>query len=240
MARRRITTGISFRVGRRSYVDPFTAFGQVQKQANVIRKHLGDLTRPFDEISQSLLLNIKARFDTGELGEPPYRESGIKRSRFTKAARRARGTQPEGPTLKQTGRLQKAIHRVPSPTKAESGGQREVYRLVIGVNSSIAPYYKQQFLGGVWEVPIREGPRGGRYFDPDRFPDASMSSAQFWGPRWTRLSSLPESTTEVQIPPTEFLYLSPDDAAYTKEIILRWAEKVVAGTYFEIQRGGKV
>lgn len=222
----RIKTGISFRVGTKNFSTANEAFDQFMSQFNFIRQKLGDVTRPFNYIAGALIPRIKARFDTGELANPPYRETTIPRSRFTKAARKAKRTLPDGPTLKQTGNLQRAIERKKSPTKSKIGTQREVFRLVIGVNSGIAPYYKTQLMGGTWIVPIRTGPKGGEWFDPDRLEGSQMTSEQFWGPKkWSQLSLYPTSARVVEIPPTNFFYISTEDERVINRIFVKWYGK---------------
>ncbi len=213
--------GITFKVGNRIFDSPEGAFNGIQRRLTKLSKVLGDLTRPFDEVAAVIVPRIKARFDTGELARPPYRPGNTRRSRFTRNIRRARGEDPDGPTLKASGKLQSAVSRRPGPTKSAEGGQREVHRMTIGINSSRAPYYKEQILGGIWEVPVRVGSRGGQYFDPDRVSGASMSSSRYWGPsRWSRLSKLPEGFKEVAVPPTNIFHMTVDDESIIRNILL--------------------
>ncbi len=215
--------GITFKVGNKTHSTAATAFGGLRSRLTALSTQLGDLTRPFDEISAVILPDIKHRFDTGELADPPYRPGNSVRSRFTKNARRARGFDPNGPTGKASGNLQRAVQRMPGPTKSESGGQREVHRLTFGVNASAAPYYRDFINGGIWEVPVRLGTRGGMHFDPDRLPGATMSSSTYWGPkRWAQYAKLPEGFKRVEVPPTNIFHLSSDDNSVIRNIILDW------------------
>lgn len=215
--------GITFKVGNKRFDSPDRAFSGIQKRMVKLSKVLGDLTRPFDDVAAVIVPRIKARFDTGELGRPPYRSANTRRSRFTRNVRIARGEDPDGPTLKASGRLQSAVSRRPGPTKSAEGGQREVHRMTIGINSSRAPYYKEQILGGVWSVPVRIGSKGGQYFDPDRIRSAGMSSSRYWGPqRWEQLSKLAEGFKEIQIPPTNIFHMTVDDEALIRNILLDW------------------
>ena len=216
--------GITFKSGTRSYGNGDAAFANVQTRLRKLSVELGDLTQPFDEISSIILPEIKRRFNTGELGDTPYRDKKTRRSRFTRNVRRARGQDPDGPTLKASGDLQAAVERKKSPTKNRLGGQREVRRLVIGINSGKAPYYRTQLEGGTWEVPVRIGKRGGMHFDPDRVPGSSMSSSRYWGPRqWVHYAKLPEGIKEVQVPATNIFYMHDDDAKMIRNVLLDWA-----------------
>jgi len=213
--------GISFKVGNRIFASPEGAFDGIQRRLTKLSKVLGELTKPFDEVAAVIVPRIKSRFDTGELGRPPYRPANTRRSRFTRNVRRARGEDPEGPTLKASGRLQSAVSRRPGPTKSAEGGQREVHRMTIGINSSRAPYYREQILGGIWNVPVRVGPKGGQHFDPDRLRGSGMSSSRYWGPkRWEQLSKLSEGFKEVTIPPTNIFHMTTDDESLIRNILL--------------------
>lgn len=226
-----IKTGISLRVGSKNFNTVDDAFKEFMHQTNLIRRTLGDMTRPFNHIAGALLPRIKDRFNTGELGLPPYREEAYEKSRFTKASRKAKGLSVLGSTLKQTGKLQKAIERKRSPTRGKIGEQREVFRLVIGVNASAAPYYKIQLMGGIWRVPIRKGPKGGNWFDPNRLEGTQMTSERFWGPKkWSQLSTYPEATKVVTVPPTNFFFISTEDKQVITKIFVNWYSKIFMKT----------
>ena len=237
-----IKTGISMRVGTKNFLEVTDAFAAFTHQTNLIRQELGDLTRPFNEIvgvpggSRGLIPRIQSRFDTNELSKPPYRDSDIARSDFTQAARFAKSHDPNGSTLNSSGNLKRSIYRKPSPTKGKNGAQREVYKLVIGVNGGSAPYYKDQLMGGVWNAPVRKDSSHDHlpgYFDPDRLPGSVISSADFWGKRWAYISSLPENTTIVTVPATNFLFISTEDAKYITNIFSKWFVNFISSHEFK-------
>ena len=216
-------SGITYKVGNRTYTNSSVALRRFALPLDRLSRQLGDLTKPFDDVAGMLIPHIKLRFRSGELGRPPFRENRSRRSRFTKAARRAKGQDPDGPALSASGDLERAVERKSSPTKSATGGQREVMRLVLGVNGSIAPYYRTQLLGGTWQVPVRIGPRGGMHFDPDRLEGSTVSSAQYWGPqRWAQYEQLAEGFKEVQVPATNFFHMTREDDNEIREILLTW------------------
>ena len=215
--------GITFKAGNKTYGTAEEAFRGITRPLRSLQKQIGDLTKPFDQIAGVMVADVKHRFNTGELGYPPYRPAGNKRSRFTRNVRKAKGQDPDGETLKASGDMRDAVQRMPSPTKSKEGGQREVYRLVLGVNGSKAPYYRKQLLGGIWEVPVRIGPRGGMHFDPDRIPGSSMTSSRYWGPnQWKHYEKLPEGFAEVEVPPTNIFHMSTVDDNEIRNILLDW------------------
>lgn len=216
------TPGIRYTVGSKTFTDAAKGFEAWEKGLLELKKELGDLTRPFDEISSQLLINIQQRFKDNTFGQAPFVSQT---SRFTKHARRARGHNPQGSKLFASGTLAGSIKRSPSPTKSDLGGQREVFVLRMGTVG--APHAKRQILGGVWIVPVRQGPRGGKYLDVEKLTGSTMSGEQFWGERWGRISSYPESTTRVIIPPRNFLQLFDNDRQVISSTIQGWIQQVI-------------
>ena len=223
--------GISFKTGTsvysRNFTDPNDAFKAMQGTLKALKKNLGELTRPFDELAGILIPIIKQRFNTDELSDKPYRKTNYPRSRFTRNARRARRTNPDGATLNSSGRLRDSVRRLPSATKSSEGGQREVNKMAIGYDGS-APYFRTQTLGGVFEVPVRLGRRGGKHFDPDRLENSLMTSEQYWGKkRWAQYSSLPEGIVSVSVPATNPFVMRGPEQQIISTVLVSFLQKVM-------------
>lgn len=219
-------TGISIRVGRQN-VGSFPAATRIfQKKLDALQRQLGEMTRPFNEISPLLIANIKRRFDSGSLAGPPFRKETFKRSHWTMKAREAKSQNPYGPTLLASGSIRDAITRKDSPTKSPGGKQREVYRLVIGITGGSVPYHKEQLWGGTWEVPVfAKLNRNGEvtyYLDTERL-DGAMSNQSFHGPIiYNYIKDEERTTINVSIPETNFLMITPIEKRITTRIFNKW------------------
>jgi len=212
--------GIKFTVGGKTYDDATASFEEMSSKLKIIKKSLGDLTKPYDEISSGLLANIRNRFNDNTFGNPIYSKQ---KSGFTRQVRKVRGASGDT-TLKATGRLRDSVHRVPSPTKNELGEQREVFVLRIG--SSRVPYALKQLEGGTWEVPVRVNDKGRKFLDVDKIDDAIMSNAEYWGKRWKKISTFETDEHIVQVPSRNFLALFPEDREFIDNIINEWLTKI--------------
>ena len=139
---------IKFTFGGRNYEDSIAAFDGMADTFYRLQKEIGELTPLFNKIADPLVGIIQDRFEDGRLNASPYNEDapGAKRSKFTKLAR----VNPNGPTLKDTGRLQRSIRRIKSPTKSSTGGQREVSTLRIGTVG--VPYAEEHLFGGTFTI----------------------------------------------------------------------------------------
>lgn len=187
------------------YDSPGAAFEALGKELEVIRNHFGELTPLFNNVADPLIDRIKARFDDESLNKKPFAETpGLKRSKFTRLAR----VNPNGPTLKDTGRLQRSIRRLKSPTKTESGGQREVSVLRIG--SLGVPYAQSHLFGGTfeiqgWEKELKNSTKFFTNFDKMNFANGKTNRSEYTAKQLKMLSSLPEATKVIEIPIRDFL-----------------------------------
>lgn len=187
------------------YDSPGAAFEALGKELEVIRNHFGELTPLFNNVADPLIDRIKARFDDESLNQKPFAETpGLKRSKFTRLAR----VNPNGPTLKDTGRLQRSIRRLKSPTKTESGGQREVSVLRIG--SLGVPYAQSHLFGGTfeiqgWEKELKNSTKFFTNFDKMNFANGKTNRSEYTAKQLKMLSSLPEATKVIEIPIRDFL-----------------------------------
>ena len=89
---------ITFTVGNVNVGNEDAFMDELVKEANELKKALGELTPVFDKItngSGGLIQKLRNRFDNDALNTPKFRGSGapFRRSRFTKLARR----KPDGP-----------------------------------------------------------------------------------------------------------------------------------------------
>ena len=219
---------ITFTVGNVNVANEDAFMDELVKEANTLKKHLGELTPVFDKITNGpggLIQRLKNRFDTGALNSKKFRGSGapFKRSRYTKLARR----NPNGPTLKDTGRLRDSIGRLASPTKSKSGGQREVNTLRIG--SRGVRYAVDQLLGGVWVIDVFQGPNN-KSGKPRLFPDMEQfgkSNSSHYGAQWKKIRNYTSGTTTVDIPYTDFLLLDTPMRNFIQKTITDFFNQVV-------------
>mgnify|MGYP003637362531 CR=1 FL=1 len=194
---------IKFTFGGINYADADGAFSALEAQFGSLQKELGELTPVFDKLSNGLIPMLKKRFDTGELDGPPATKTVSRRSKFTRAFRKS----PNGPTLKDTGRLKKSINRIGSPTKSKSGGQREVATLRIG--SRGVPYAEKHLYGGEWDVPVfvdyTAKNKTGKKMYADVSEGNGKTNAQLHGRSWNRIKSLTKETVQLEVPQRNFL-----------------------------------
>jgi len=222
-----IKTGVSIRVGTKTYASFLDADANFQKKLMALKRNLGELTRPFDEVSRFIITKIQKRFTNDSFGAPPFRDASYARSRWTAQARQARSINPNGSTLYATGNMAGALERRDSPTKSPSGGRREVYRLVIGMATGSAPYYKKQLAGGIWDVPVYEV-EGNYFLDSSRLEGGAMTSEAFHGPeKWNIISRDGSPTTiPVQVPATNFFLMLPGEQKFMKTLFNKWFYEV--------------
>tara|TARA_Y100000356_G_scaffold122172_1_gene116100 strand:+ start:211 stop:885 length:675 start_codon:yes stop_codon:yes gene_type:complete len=215
---------IKFTLGGRNYEDADGAFDALTGKFKALTKQLGELTPVFDKISPTLVKQIKQRFDTDELDFAPYNQDapgGSRRSQFTKKIRR----NPGGPTLKNTGRLQKSISRLGSPTKNKSGGQREVMTLRIG--SRGVPYAQDHLFGGTWEVPIFQSRQGRKYINYDRIAASEKTNSGEYKSRWPQIKKMTQTTAQVEIPQRNFLLMDDDMVNFVIRTVSNFTNKVI-------------
>lgn len=219
---------ITFTVGNVNVGNEDAFMDELVKEANELKKALGELTPVFDKItngSGGLIQKLRNRFDNDALNTKKFRGSGapFRRSRFTKLAR----TRPNGPTLKDTGRLRDSIGRLSSPTKNVSGGQREVNTLRIG--SRGVRYAADQLLGSSWTIDVFQGPKN-KSGKPKLYPDMTQfgkSNSSHYGAQWKQIRNYTAGTTTVDIPSTDFLLLDTPMRNFIQKTITSFFNQVV-------------
>lgn len=222
---------IKFTYGGRNYEEAFEAFGEVEKTFKKIQKELGELTPLFNKIADPLIDRVQGRFDMDVLNDSPYNEDapGAIRSVHTKLAR----VNPNGPTLKDTGRLQRSIRRLKSPTKTKQGGQREVSTLRIGTTG--VPYAEDHLFGGEWIIEGWEkrykygGKRKTRFFtdyDAMNYP-SGKTNASIYGANFAKISSYPPAQRRVEIPIRNFLAIDFEVEDYINDNVIYFANKML-------------
>jgi hypothetical protein len=231
--------GINFTVGGKTFADADSAFDRLTHQVSVISKHLGELTRPFDEIGPKLMASIRNKFNDGAFNVD---ESGsvITPSKFTRRIKKHTATHWNSDNrLVRTGKLMNSIRRRPGPTAKTKGvEEREVLTLRIG--SVGVPYAKDQILGGVWEVPVFIGNTNKRgyqhkYIDWERAtPDSPGGNAGKYGAATDRITALPRGIERVTYPGNNIFGLSDDDNNMIKTILLQYFQQAVK----EASKGG--
>jgi len=208
---------INYTVGLENYTSADAAFDHWAKDLRRLKRKLGDLTKPFDEISPVIIHNIKWRMEDNTFGKAPF---NTETSKFTRAVRRAKGYPPSRPKLVQSGYLEHSIQRLPSPTKSKTGERREV--LVLRIGTIGVSYAKDVIDGGTWEVPILKGPRGGTYLDLNRIRGGSMSNAEYYGEKWGRMSSYKRATKTIEIPGRNIFTIFPEDSKFINKVFEKW------------------
>jgi len=222
---------IKFTYGGRNYEEAFEAFGEIAETFKKIKKEIGELTPLFNKIADPLINRVQARFDNDVLNESPYNEDapGARRSIHTKLAR----VNPGGPTLKDTGKLQRSIKRLKSPTKTKSGGQREVNTLRIGTTG--VPYAEDHLYGGEWVIEGWEkrykysGKQKSKFytdFDAMNYPNGK-SNASVYGTRLSKISSYPTARRRVEIPIRNFLAIDFEVEDYINDNVVHFANKML-------------
>ena len=222
---------IKFTYGGRNYEEAFEAFGEVEKTLKKLKKEMGELTPLFNQIADPLVSTVKARFDTDVLNESPYNEDApnAKRSVHTKLAR----VNPGGPTLKDSGRLQRSIRRLKSPTKSKSGGQREVSTLRIGTTG--VPYAEDHLYGGEWIIEGWEkkyaygGKQKSRFFtdfDAMDYPSGKTNASEY-GANFTKISSYPQARRRVEVPIRNFLAIDFEVEDFINDNVVSFANKML-------------
>lgn len=215
--------GINFTVGSRTYDNAIEGFDVWQRDLRKIKRKLGDLTRPFDEISNEMVSRIRHRFWNNTFGSPPFPS---KTSGFTRLVRELKGQDPDGPKLFASGALEYSIKRLKSPTKTELGEQREVLTLRIG---SLGIDYAEDVLKGYsWNIPVRVGEKSEVYIDPDRM-DVSISSRNYWGDRWGYIHRLPRGYHTIDVPARNFFTIFREDEVFIDKVIKQWVRTVMGG-----------
>ena len=222
---------IKFTYGGRNYEEAFEAFGQVEKTFKKLQKELGELTPLFDQIADPLIDTVQARFDMDVLNESPYNEDapGATRSVHTKLAR----VNPDGPTLKDTGRLQRSIRRLKSPTKSKSGEQREVNTLRIGTTG--VPYAGDHLFGGELVIEGFEkrykygGKQKSRFFtdfDSMNYPSGKTNSSMY-GENLAKITSYPRAQRRVEIPVRNFLAVDFEVEDFINDNVIAFANQML-------------
>jgi|9_EtaG_2_1085328.scaffolds.fasta_scaffold00558_6 phage gpG-like protein len=188
-----------------NYDTPGAAFDALGKDLEAVQDYFGELTPLFNNVAEPLIDRIKARFDDGSLNKKPFAEvANTRRSKFTRLAR----VNPNGPTLKDTGRLQRSIKRLKSPTKTSKGEQREVSVLRIGTLG--VPYAEKHLFGGTfeiegWEKELKNSTKFFTNFDKMNFANGKTNRSEYTPRQLKMLTSLPEATKVIEIPIRDFL-----------------------------------
>ena len=222
---------IKFTFGGRNYEDSNTAFDALADTFNKIQKELGELTPLFNQISDPIVNIIKGRFDGERLNQEPFNEDAPNaiRSIHTKLAR----VNPNGSTLKDTGRLQRSIRRLKSPTKSKSGGQREVSTLRIG--STGVPYAETHLFGGEWVIQGWEkkykygGKQRSKFFtnfDAMNYPNGKTNASEY-GTKFTKISSYPEAQRRVEVPLRNFLAVDFEVEDFVNKNVTNFANRML-------------
>ena len=218
---------VTFTVGGVNVANEDSFMDKLVQETNALKKHLGELTPVFDELTSgpsNLIQRIQKRFDDGSLNKKKYRGSGapFKRSQYTKLARK----NPNGNTLKDTGRLRDSIGRMSSPTKNKSGGQREVNVLRIG--SKGVKYAIDQLMGSSWEIDVFMGPK--TKHGQRKYPDMTQfgkSNSNHYGNQWKKIQKYTQGTHIVDVPPTDFLLLDTPMQKYIQKTITQFLQEVL-------------
>ena len=209
------------------YDSPGAAFEALGKDLEAVQDYFGELTPLFNDIADPLIDRIKARFDDGSLNKKPFAETpGLKRSKFTRLAR----INPNGPTLKDSGRLQRSIRRLKSPTKSESGGQREVSVLRIGTLG--VPYAEKHLFGGTfeiqgWEKELKNSTKFFTNFDKMDFPNGKTNRSEYTPKQLKMLTSLPEATKVIEIPIRDFLKFDAKTDQFVADSVNEYMIKLI-------------
>lgn len=214
-------------VGGINYDAPGEAFENLGWILSNMRKRLGELTPLFDNIADPLIIRIQKRFEDNSLNRKPFAEKpGLKRSKFTKLAR----VNPNGSTLKDTGRLQRSIRRLKSPTKSSSGGQREVSTLRIGTVG--VPYASDHLFGGTfevegWEMRVKGRNRFYTNFDKMNFPSGKTNASEYSAKQLKTLSALPTAVKEIEIPIRDFLAFDKKTTDFVEQSALEYVNQYI-------------
>jgi len=229
MAKPKYKSGISIRRGSKNYASFEDVFDEWGGELQAIQERLGELTPVFDEVAPFILSRVEFNIISGEMAKMPHRSTKA-RSGFTQKAREARGHGGDDTVLYASGALMEAIGRKEGSTSKAKGRRREVYRLVLGGITGRPGYQRlqEQMEGGVWNVPTRVTEEGTHYLDYDRLEGSNVSNEAVYGSRWTSISALPESTREVQYPPTDVFALEPGDVEVVRKIVSEWAQKMMS------------
>jgi phage gpG-like protein len=222
---------IKFTYGGRNYEEAFEAFGEIAETFKKIKKEIGELTPLFNQIADPLVNTIKSRFDNDTLNDSPYNEDapGAIRSVHTKLAR----VNPGGPTLKDSGKLQRSIRRLKSPTKSKSGGQREVSTLRIGTTG--VPYAEDHLFGGEWIIEGWEkkykygGKQKSKFFtnfDAMNYPSGKTNSSMYGG-KLSKISSYPQARRRVEIPIRNFLAIDFEVEDFINDNVIDFANRML-------------
>ncbi len=222
---------IKFTFGGRTYEEAGQAFGELGNTFNELQKQMGELTPLFNKIADPLVNMVKDRFEDDRLNASPYNEDkpGATRSIHTKLAR----VNPHGPTLKDTGRLQRSIRRLKSPTKNVKGGQREVATLRIGTVG--VPYAEKHLFGG--EMVIRGWEKKYKYggktktrfytdFDAMDYPSGKTNSSEY-GKEFSKISGYPPAMRRVEIPVRNFLKVDFEVEDFINDSVTRFANRIL-------------
>jgi len=199
--------GIKFTIGGTTFSNPVQAMESFTRPAGQIKNRLGELTSVYDEIAPQLINRIKHRFNSDFFGTSPMPPLGDK----ARKVRKARGINPDNPTLVGTGALRDSIKRRPGPTRSAEGGQREVYMLRIG--STGVPYAKDVFEGSIWELPVFFHPGGWFLIDYDHVEGAVQSTDQAYTKNTLDFMRREMTATvlQVPVPARDFLQMMPED-----------------------------
>jgi len=222
---------IKFTFGGRNYEDSNTAFDALSETFNKIQKGVGELTPLFNQIADPIVGMIQDRFEDGRLNAAPYNEDapGATRSIHTKNARINR----TGPTLKDSGRLQRSIRRLKSPTKTKEGGQREVSTLRIGTTG--VPYAEDHLFGGEWIIQGWEkkykygGKQKSKFFtnfDAMNYPNGKTNASEY-GANFAKISSYPEARRRVEIPLRNFLAVDFEVEDFVTDSVISFANRMM-------------
>ena len=222
---------IKFTFGGRNYEDSNTAFDALADTFYKIQKELGELTPLFNQISDPIVDMIQDRFDDDRLNASPYNEDapGATRSIHTKNARINR----TGPTLKDSGRLQRSVRRLKSPTKTKEGGQREVSTLRIGTTG--VPYAEDHLFGGEWIIEgwEKKYKYGGKQktkfftnFDAMNYPNGKTNASEYGG-NFAKISSYPEARRRVEIPIRNFLAVDFEVEDFVNKNVINFANRML-------------
>ena len=222
---------IKFTFGGRNYEDSNTAFDALADTFYKIQKEMGELTPLFNQIADPIVGMIQERFDDDRLNSSPFNEDapGATRSIFTKNARINR----TGPTLKDSGRLQRSVRRLKSPTKTKEGGQREVSTLRIGTTG--VPYAQAHLFGGEWVIEGWEkrykygGKQRSKFFtnfDAMNFPNGKTNASEYGG-NFAKISSYPQAQRRVEIPIRNFLAIDFEVEDFVTKSVTSFANRML-------------
>jgi len=208
-------------VGNKTFSNIDEGLNVISGTLTKLQKELGELTRPFDDISGVIIRQIHGRFDSGAFGDPPFAPLG-----GMAMAQRSAANITGDRALNASGDLKRSVMRRRSPTKSAEGKQREV--LVLRVGSIGVPYTRDMIEGSIWYVPVLRNPVTDSFtIDYDRLRGSQTSNATMYGERYENdLQYWDKDEHPVDVPGRDFLSLPDEDLFVIVDIVDEWFNKV--------------